>query len=191
MEAIEDLVDLIRRIGAGDHAGFSEFYDRFSGLIYSTALRVLSDPDDAADVTQDVFFMLWEKAPMYDPSRGKPVTWVLTMTRNKAIDRLRSQMRRSRLMEEAREDSEKEELAVERTSLDRPDLSDESQLLRTAVMKLNEEQRVAIEMAYFNGLTQQEIASRLDEPLGTVKARIRRGIVRLRKLVGVEFKLPS
>lgn len=191
MEATEDLVDLIRRIGAGDHGGFSEFYDRFSGLIYSTALRVLSDPDDAADVAQEVFFMLWEKAPMYDPSRGKPVTWVITMTRNKAIDRLRSQMRRSRLMDEAREDSEKEERSAERPSLERMEMSDENQLLRTAVMKLSQEQREAIEMAYFNGLTQREIAVRLQEPLGTVKARIRRGIVKLRKLIGVEFKLPS
>ncbi len=119
MEAAEDLVDLIRRIGAGDHRGFSEFYDRFSGLIYSTALRVLADPSDAEDVTQEVFFLLWEKAPMYDPARGKPLTWAITMTRNKAIDRLRSQMRRSRLMEAAREDSEKAEPAVERPFRDR------------------------------------------------------------------------
>lgn len=191
MEATDDLVDLIRRIGAGDQRGFSAFYDRFSGLIYSTALRVLSDPEDAEDVAQEVFFLLWEKAPMYDPSRGKPLTWVITMTRNRAIDRLRSQMRRARLMEGVREESEKQGEAGERPSRLHLECTEENEMLRSAVMKLNEEQREAIEMAYFKGLTQQEIAVKLDEPLGTVKARIRRGIVRLRKLMGPAFHLPD
>ena len=191
MEATDDLVDLIRRIGAGDQAGFAAFYDRFSGLIYSTALRVLSDPQDAEDVAQEVFFMLWEKAPMYDPARGKPLTWVITMTRNRAIDRLRTQMRRARLLEDAREGSEKDETTGEQPPLERIEFSEENEILRSAVMKLNQEQREAIEMAYFKGLTQQEIAVQLDEPLGTVKARIRRGIVRLRKLMGAAFDLPS
>jgi RNA polymerase sigma-70 factor (ECF subfamily) len=191
MDASDDLVETIRRIGAGDQRGFSAFYDRFSGLIYSTALRVLSDPEDAEDVAQEVFFMLWEKAPMYDPSRGKPLTWVITMTRNRAIDRLRAQMRRARLMEEAQEESEKDDPAGELPSFDRIESAEEKEILRSAVLKLNQEQREAIEMAYFNGLTQQEIAVQLQEPLGTVKARIRRGIVRLRKLIGTALDLPA
>lgn len=184
----EELVTLIRRIGMGDRDSFADFYDRFSGLIYSTALRVLSDPGDAEDVAQEVFFMLWEKAPMYDPSRGKPLTWAITMTRNKAIDRLRSQMRRARLLEGAREESGTDEPRTERPAVEGVEHAEENEILRSAVMKLSQEQREAIEMAYFKGLTQQEIASRLQEPLGTVKARIRRGIVRLRKIVGPTLK---
>jgi RNA polymerase sigma-70 factor, ECF subfamily len=191
METTEDLVDSIRRIGLGDRVAFEEFYGKFSGLIYSTALRVLSDPDDARDVAQDVFFMLWEKAPMYDPARGKPLTWAITMTRNKAIDRLRSQQRRSRLQDEARAEASDADVTIERPPVDDLENAEEGEILRSAVMRLNPEQREAIEMAYFKGLTQQEIASRLDEPLGTVKARIRRGIVRLRKMVGPSLRLPA
>lgn len=191
METTEDLVELIRRIGVGDRASFAEFYDKFSGLIYSTALRVLADPSDAEDVAQEVFFMLWEKAPMYDPARGKPLTWAITMTRNKAIDRLRSQQRRSRLMEEAREENGDCELTTDRQPTEDAEHTEENEILRSAVMKLSKEQREAIEMAYFKGLTQQEIAVRLHEPLGTVKARIRRGIVRLRKMVGPALKMPA
>jgi RNA polymerase sigma-70 factor (ECF subfamily) len=191
MDSPDDLPALIRRIGEGDKTSFAEFYDRFSNLIYSTALRILADPDDAADVTQEVFFTLWEKAPMYDPARGKPLTWAITMTRNRAIDRLRSQQRRTRLQEEARRSLDDTDFIAERLPLDGAEQAEQTNILRGAVVKLNKEQREAIEMAYFKGLTQQEIALRLAEPLGTVKARIRRGIVRLRKIVGPTLKIPA
>lgn len=180
-EAIEEL---IRRIGTGDRQSFEEFYSRFSGLIYSTALRVLANESDAQDVAQDVLFMIWEKAPMYDPARGKPLTWAITMTRNKAIDRLRSQQRRSRLGEDVKRETSDDAFVSRREPVDDIENAEQGQIIRSAVMKLNKEQREAIEMAYFKGLTQQEIASRLDEPLGTVKARIRRGMLRLKKIVG-------
>ncbi len=190
MDSTEDLADLIQRIGVGDREAFSEFYDKFSGLIYSTALRVLNDASDAEDVAQEVFFMLWEKAPMYDPSRGKPLTWAITMTRNKAIDRLRSLQRRFRLQEAAREEQGPGELAMDHQAVENLEQAEENTILRSAVMQLSKEQREAIELAFFKCLTQQEIATRLDEPLGTIKARIRRGIVRLKKLVGPSLKLP-
>lgn len=191
MDSTDDLPALIQRIGEGDKTSFAEFYDRFSNLIYSTALRILGDPDEAADVTQEVFFTLWEKAPMYNPSRGKPLTWAITMTRNRAIDRLRSQQRRARLQEEARRDLDDTDFITERLPLDGAEQAEQTSILRGAVVKLSKEQREAIEMAYFKGLTQQEIALQLDEPLGTVKARIRRGIVRLRKMVGPALKIPA
>jgi RNA polymerase sigma-70 factor (ECF subfamily) len=98
-------VDLIQRMGTGDAEALSIFQRRHIGIIYSTAHRVLNNDTDAEDVTQEVLFMLWEKSPMYDISRGRPVTWLVTMTRNKAIDRLRSLQRRLRLWAEGRNGS--------------------------------------------------------------------------------------
>ena len=179
-----DEIDLIRRIGDGDRQSFEQFYERYCGILFSTALRVLNDPTDAEDVTQDVFVMIWNKAGMYDSSRGKPLTWAVTMTRNKAIDRLRSLQRRFRLKEEAGKEAECGDVIHERRPVDEVDTAETNQLVRTAVNKLSGDQRQVIEMAYFQGLTQNEIADKLKEPLGTVKARIRRGMIKLRKLVG-------
>ncbi len=176
--------ELVRCIGMGDRGAFEEFYERFSGLVYSTALRVLANESDARDVAQDVLFMIWEKAPMYDPSRGKPLTWVITMTRNKAIDRLRSQQRRNRLRDDFQRETGGADFATDREPFEDLETGERGAMLRSAVMKLGKEQREAIEMAYFKGLNQQEIAAQLDEPLGTVKARIRRGMLRLRQMIG-------
>lgn len=186
----EDLqadIHLIQRIGMGDRDAFEEFYKRYVGLVYSTAYRVLNSASDAEDVAQDVLFMIWEKSPMFDASRGKPITWALTMTRNKAIDRLRSLQRRFRLQDEVEKETCPDDFIHERRAADEVDAMEKGQIVRSAVMKLNREQREVIEMAYFGGLTQQEIASRLDEPLGTVKARIRRGMLRLRKMVAANL----
>lgn len=181
-ENLTDAIELIREIGLGNREAFGKFFLQFSGLVYSTALRILADPADAEDVAQEVMVMLWEKAPMYDPSRGKPLTWVITMTRNKSIDRLRSLTRRRRLHDEA-----ELEIAGDDTYQVEPfselENSEKGRIVRTAVLKLNQKQRAVIEMAYFNGLSQQEIASRLSEPLGTVKARMRRGMLHLRQII--------
>lgn len=175
-------VDLIRRIGRGDRGGFEEFYEKYSGLVVGTACRVLNDLTDAEDVAQEVFVMIWEKAGMYDPARGKPLTWVVTMTRNKAIDRLRSLQRRFRLRDELESQADPADFIAERAPVEELENTERDVMLRRAVEKLTRDQRDAIEMAYFGGMTQQEIADRLGEPLGTVKARIRRGLMRLRKL---------
>lgn len=184
IESLDD-VALIQRIGRGDRDCFEEFYNRHAALVYSTAFKVLNNADDAQDVMQDVMFMVWEKSPMFEESRGKPLNWTITMTRNKAIDRLRSVQRRLRL----KEDVERETAPLLRGGMDgRPadlmDAGEKQRIVRGAVMKLNREQREVIEMAYFGGLTQLEISERLNTPLGTVKARIRRGMLRLRKIVG-------
>lgn len=183
-ENIAEVVELIRKIGMGDRVSFDTFYHRFSALIYSTALRVLASESDAEDVAQEVFFMLWEKAPLYDPSRGKPLTWAITMTRNKAIDRLRSLHRKYRLQDEVQKETAGDDTSTEREPFEDLDHAEKGRLVRSAVLKLNKEQREVIEMVYFGGLTQQEIADRLHKPLGTVKARIRRGMLRLRKMIG-------
>jgi len=175
-------VELIRRIGQGDRASFDEFYKKYAGLVVGTALRVLNDPQDAEDVAQEVFVMIWEKARLYDPSRGKPLTWVVTMTRNKAIDRLRSLQRRFHFRDILEAETNLSELIAERGPADDLEACERESLLRNAVDKLTRDQREAIELAYFGGMTQQEIAERLGEPLGTIKARIRRGLLRLRRL---------
>jgi RNA polymerase sigma-70 factor, ECF subfamily len=176
-----EVADLIQRIGMGDRASFVEFFTRFSRLVYSTAFKVVGSEADAQDIMQDVFFMIWEKAPRYDPERGKPLTWALTITRNKAIDKLRSLQRRSRLHDAAQNENE---VGEQQVTFDQLDSVERGQIVLNAVMKLNKEQREAIELAYFKGLTQQEIAVQLHQPLGTVKARIRRGVLRLKKIIG-------
>lgn len=182
-----DEVDLIRRISGGDREAFECFYDNFAGVIYSTALKVLNDQRDAEDVAQEVFVMIWEKASMYDPARGKPLTWAVTMTRNKSIDKLRSLQRRFRLNDEVEKEAAIDDHVQDRVPFDDMDTSERGKIVRSAVMKLSKEQRAVIEMAYFSGLTQNEIAEELNEPLGTIKARIRRGMMKLRRLVGPDF----
>ena len=175
---------MIRRIGSGDYTGFEEFYRRHIGLVFSTAFKILNNSSDAEDVTQEVMFMIWEKSPMYDVSRGKPLNWAVTMTRNKAIDRLRSVQRRQRLNDDALNEIIPEPRRGNDSPSDQVNTGEKHMVVRSAVLKLNSEQRQVIEMSYFGGLTQLEISSRLNTPLGTVKARIRRGMLRLKKIVG-------
>jgi RNA polymerase sigma-70 factor, ECF subfamily len=182
-QELEAEIALLRRVAQGDRRSFEELYDRFSGILFSTAYRVLNNQEAAEDVLQDVFIQIWEKAPLYDPSRGKPITWAVTMTRNKAIDRLRSTQRRSRLQDDAQREAETFEQFDDRSSFDAAAAGDTSKLVREAIQKLSQDQREAIELAFFSSLTQTEIAERLSEPLGTIKARIRRGMMRLRDLL--------
>ena len=177
-------MELLRRIAQGDRASFESLYERLSGILFAAALRVLNDQREAEDILQDVFIQIWEKAHFYAPERGKPLTWALTLTRNKSIDRLRSLQRRARLRDEVEVETDIKVSIDRRDSSDEVESNEKGKIIRAAVMQLSLEQREAIEMAYFGGLTQNEIASRLDQPLGTVKARIRRGMLRLKDLVG-------
>jgi RNA polymerase sigma-70 factor (ECF subfamily) len=184
---LETEIDLLRRTGQGDRQSFEQLYERFSGVLFSTAYRVLNSPEAAEDVLQDVFIQIWEKAPLYDPERGKPLTWAVTLTRNKAIDRLRSVQRRNRLQDEVEQEALSFEQFDERNSLDAVESIEKGKLVRDAIKKLSPDQRQAIELAFFSGLTQTEIAERLGEPLGTVKARIRRGMMKLRDVISPQL----
>ncbi len=181
---LEAEIELMRRIGQGDRRSFEELYDRFSGVLFSTAYRVLNNQEAAEDVLQDVFIQIWEKAPLYDPTRGKPMTWAVTLTRNKSIDRLRSTQRRNRLQDDVERESQTFEQFDDRSSFDAVASGERGALVREAIQKLSKDQREAIELAFFSSLTQTEIAERLDVPLGTVKARIRRGMMKLKDLLG-------
>ena len=174
-----DDAHLLQRIGQRDRPAFSQLYDRYSGILYSTILRVLNNPDEAADDLQEVFVQIWDKAGGYDPALGKPFNWALTLARNKAIDRLRSLRRRYSFIEEITNETEEENHAFA-TSPDDVFTHEQAALIRAAVATLPLEQRQAIEMAFLGGLTHDEIAAALNQPLGTIKARIRRGMLKLR-----------
>lgn len=176
-------VELLRRVGQGDKEAFAQLYEIFAGVLYTTATRVLNNPQAAEDVLQEVFVQIWEKAPLYDPSRGKPLTWAITLTRNRSIDRLRSIQRQARLRDQVEAETQTLEKFDEHDSLDAVKGVERAETIRRAIGKLSTEQREAIELAFFKGLTQTEIAEFLEEPLGTVKARIRRGMMRLRDLI--------
>ena len=181
---LEAEVALMRQIAKGDRQCFAQLYDRFAGVLFSTAFRVLNNQQAAEDVLQDVFIQIWEKAPLYDASRGKPITWAVTMARNKAIDRLRAMQRRSRLHDDVQRESETDEQFDDRSSFDAMASGETGAIVRAALQKLSADQRQAIELAFFSSLTQNEIAERLHEPLGTIKARIRRGMMKLAELLG-------
>jgi RNA polymerase sigma-70 factor (ECF subfamily) len=176
--------ELFRRTALGDHTSLTELYRRYSGVLLATAFRVLNNAKDAEEVVQEAFVQIWEKASVYDARRGKPLTWAMTLTRNKAIDRLRRVQRRNRLENEIEQEAQIWDRIVESSSSDEAAAHETSAIVRSAVIQLSDHQRHAIELAFFGGLTQQEIARKLDEPLGTVKARIRRGMMKLRQIIG-------
>jgi len=176
-------IKLLWRIGQGDRESFAIYYDRIAGTLFAIAHRLLHSREAAEDVVQDVFVQIWEKAPLYDPAKGKPMTWAVTLTRNKAIDRLRAIQRRSQLQDDLEQESSAAESIHEPSSFDAVAISESGKLLRDAMRELGEEHREVIELAFFRSLSQSEIAERLGQPLGTVKARIRRGLLKLRELI--------
>jgi RNA polymerase sigma-70 factor (ECF subfamily) len=177
-------LELLARIAKRERAAFEELYTRYSNILYATALKFLKQDADAQDVVQDVFIQIWDKAKLYDPAKGKPLTWALTLTRNRSIDRIRAIQRRSRLRDDFEKENAADESAGVREALSGVDASEKGQILRDAVNQLSPQQRRVIELAFFRGLTQSEIAEKLGEPLGTVKARARRGLMKLKEILG-------
>ena len=179
-------LDLLARVAKRERAAFEQLYDRYSNILYATAMKFLKEDADAQDVVQDVFIQIWDKARLYDPAKGKPLTWALTLTRNRSIDRIRAIQRRTRLRDDFEKETVVDESAGVREALSGVDASEKSQILRDAVGRLSPEQRNVIELAFFGGFTQSEIADRLGEPLGTVKARARRGLMKLKEILGTQ-----
>ena len=176
--------DLLRRIALGERAAFEALYDRYVNILYASALKFVKEDADAQDVVQDVFIQIWDKAKLYDPAKGKPLTWALTLTRNRSIDRIRAIQRRTRLRDEFEQETVMDESAGVREALSGVDASEKGQILRKAVSQLSPPQKTVIELAYFGGFTQTEISEKLGEPLGTVIARARRGLLKLKELLG-------
>jgi RNA polymerase sigma-70 factor (ECF subfamily) len=177
--AIEEAqAQLLRRIATRDGSALTELYDQTSTVIYSTAFRMLGSAHDAEEVVQETFVQIWERASLFAPTLGSGLCWALSITRNRCIDRIRARQRRARMIEDVGEET-KAAVAVEQEGL--AGLSkEELGHVCSAVRGLPADQRQAIELAFFGGLTHQEIAEQLQEPLGTVKARIRRGMLKLR-----------
>ncbi len=173
--------ELMRRMAGGDRDALAELYDSLSRPLYSTARHILKDECEAQDVVHDVFLTLWKNASSFDSSRGAAFSWAVTLTRNRSIDRLRTRANRARLLgnsvpDDLGYDSGAEMLGAEA----RVDLGDRAVAVRSALAELPREQQLALELAFFSGLTQREIAEKLSEPIGTIKARIRRGLLKLR-----------
>jgi RNA polymerase sigma-70 factor (ECF subfamily) len=169
---------LLQRMARGDRAAFSELYDRFSRPLYSAALRILGDARETEDIVHDVFLAMWEKAAAFSAERGTAFAWAVTLTRNRAIDRLRQRQRRGELLgASAPADLGYAEAAGTADALV---FREKAGLVRSALAALPAEQKQAVELAFFGGLTQEQIAENLNQPLGTVKARIRRGLLKLR-----------
>ncbi len=168
----------LERIARGDHDALAELYDRHARPVYSLALRILQNPSDAEDIVQEVFSQAWREAARYDRLRGAVAAWLLTLARSRAIDRLRARRARPENAADHRAVVNVADLGLP------PDLqvlsSEQIACVRAALGELPVLQRVAIELAYYEGLTHVEIAARLEQPLGTVKTRIRLALIKLR-----------
>ena len=173
---------VLRRMAAGESGALAELYDRHARGVYSLALRVLRDAHDAEDVVQEVFSQAWRQATRYDAARAAVGAWLLNLTRSRAIDRLRNRRARP----EAPVDTAViAAVAGSGLAADEYVISDErARLVRQALGELPFLQRAAVELAFYEGLTHVEIAERLEQPLGTVKTRIRTGLLRLRDALG-------
>jgi RNA polymerase sigma-70 factor (ECF subfamily) len=167
-----DEMRLVARIRAGDQQAMSELYDRYAKVVYAVALRVLQDAAGAEDVLQDVFLQLWRNPDAFDASRGSLSAWLAVISRHRAIDRVRKR----------RPETDIEDCVIAAG----PDLRDETERalviekVRVVLDQMNPDQRQAMELAFFQGLTHTEIAEKTGEPLGTIKTRIRSGLQQLR-----------
>ena len=169
---------LLPAIARGNVSAFEELYDRYASTVYGLLLRILSNADDAQEVLQETFVKAWTSAKMFDSVRGSEVAWLISIARSRGIDRLRS--RKVRL---EREDEAGREISFleHNPGPDSAIQSEERTAVRGALAELPEPQRVALELAYFEGLSQSEIAARLNEPLGTIKTRMQLGMKKLRE----------
>ena len=176
-------IRLIRQVANQDRDAFSQLYDRFSTLVFTLAMRMLRARSDAEDLLQDVFVQVWRQAQNYSTERGTPEAWIVNIARSRAIDKIRSirRMEKSFVLTDdpARAESSDN---VESSAAE----SEARMAMNSALANLPETHRKVLELAYFGGLTQTEIATRLAEPLGTVKTRMRSAIQRLREMLGAQ-----
>lgn len=170
-------VALLQAIARGDEASLARLYDQYRVILFGLLVRILNSREEAEDVLQEVFLQVWRRAGDYDEQRGKPFTWLVTLTRSRAIDRLRVLGARQRLATAAAQDQPAEASDALKETV----RSEQKDIVRQALAELPEEQRRTLLLAYFEGLTQTEIAAKLNAPLGTVKTRMRSAMSKLRE----------
>jgi RNA polymerase sigma-70 factor (ECF subfamily) len=178
-----EMESLVARMAGGEEHALACLYDSTNRIVYGLALRILGEPSSAEDVTMEVYLQVWRTAGSYDPERGTVLSWLATLVRSRAIDSFRRRKARRTELEE-----NVDEVANLRDSRPDPELasveSGRSRIVQKAMAQLSPDQREAIELAYFSGLTHVEAAVQMGLPLGTVKTRIRNGMLNLRKLLG-------
>lgn len=178
--------DLVRRVAQGDEAALGQLYDRFGELLYAVALRIVGQAADAEEVVMEAFAQAWREAARFSPERGSVAAWLTVMARSRALDLIRAHSRRQRITDTAAREAPAEGPAM---SGGTPPpgaaiLDDERRrAVVSALAALSPPQRDAIELAYYQGLSQSEIAQRLQEPLGTIKTRMRLGMQKLREIL--------
>lgn len=175
---------MVDRMAGGDASAIADLYDRHARAIYSLAVRILSDAAEAEDVVQDVFTQAWRQAARYDPARAPVVGWLLVITRARALDRLRR--RSSRIVATDIDSSTPHPRTPEPSQEALAITAEQAERLRGALGTLPDGQREAIELAYYEGLSQSDIADRLRQPLGTIKTRIRTALLKLREAMGAQ-----
>jgi RNA polymerase sigma-70 factor, ECF subfamily len=179
---------LVARMAERDQEALSALYDRHHGVIFSLAVRILRDRAEAEEVLTDVFFQAWRAAGGFDPLRGSVASWLITLCRSRAIDRLRSRGRREahrRVLEQ--EPASAHSAGATGGPEEAADLKMRGARIRAAMGALSADQRSALELAFYGGLSHSEIAAKLGEPLGTIKTRIRQGLLSLRESLGAQF----
>ncbi len=172
-------VNLLHAIALRDEQALASLYDRYRLILFGLLIRILNSREEAEDVLQEVFLQVWRRAADFDERRGRAFTWLITLARSRAIDRLRQLGSRERLALSAIDFVDDVASSPVRDAL----RSEQRQIVAGALAELSEEQRRALTLAYFEGLTQTEIAARLSSPLGTVKTRMRSGMIKLRELL--------
>ncbi|WP_206065038.1 ECF RNA polymerase sigma factor SigK [Nocardioides sp. JQ2195] len=177
-----DLAAFFRRASRGDESAFAELYDATAARVHGLVLRVVRDPAQAEEVTQEVYLEVWRTASRFDPSRGSALSWLMTIAHRRSVDRVRSAEATSRRDSSYHDQSQ---TLPHDSTAEAATTAIEAQRVRTAMQSLTEVQREALELAYFGGYTHTEVASMLDLPVGTAKTRIRDGLIRLRDTLGV------
>jgi RNA polymerase sigma-70 factor (ECF subfamily) len=179
-------VELLHAVARGDEAALARLYDAYRVILFGLLVRILNSREEAEDILQEVFVQVWRRAKDFDEKRGRPFTWLVTLARSRAIDRLRLLGARQRLATGAAQEQEQTESTSD--ALTDALRTEQQAVVRRALAELPEEQRTTLVLAYFDGLTQSEIASKLDAPLGTIKTRMRSGMTKLRALLASQLE---
>lgn len=177
----------MRRIQEGDEEALRRLYRTYKDLVFGLILSILNNREEAEDCLQEVFTQVWEKADQFNPDRGKPYSFIVTLARNKAIDRTRSKVYKNQERQDyVIDDFTMVPVNAEDSPLQHTELTDRANRLRNALKQLPEKERKVLYIAYFEGLSQSEIAERTQTPLGTVKYRTRQGMIKLREILTLE-----